>query len=589
MSRLATRRLRPRTVAWLCLGALSAVLVALAAAVSFGGFVAQKELRAAVPIVSKMQDQFGSDDRAGLATSMNELQGHAAAARGAADTPLWWVAEQAPFIGPSLHAIRESTVAVDELAQGVLPALIDVDPALLRPAGGAFDVAALSALAGPVSQAADSGELAADALSGIDLANTPGMLRGPLSQLTGAVGALQPALSRANDLMPHLPSIMGEDGAKNYLLLVQNNAEARGTGGIPASIVQLRFDGGKMDIVQQATSRSFTNKRETPIVPLDDEVVKLFDDKVGRWSQDMTSTPDFALSAKLAEAYWAESFGTPVDGVMSIDPVALSYVLGATGPVKLQTGDELTKANAVQTLLSDVYARYPKNADQDEFFAAAAVEIFDAVSSGDFKPVAFAQAIVQAVDENRVYFYPFDAATRDAFSGSRLLGPLPTDGPGTGTTLGVFVNDLTQSKLNFYTSMAAEVQVDRCSSTPSFTTVITFANTLDQATADGLVPYVDTASRYDKGTTGTDVQFYGPNGARFVNAALDGVDVSITTGEHLGRPVGRMWIVNPMGSQHTLAVKFEGSPGDASTSDVALVHTPMVNPVSTRIVEVPCG
>ncbi|MFV9424426.1 DUF4012 domain-containing protein [Microbacterium sp. S1037] len=587
MSRKPTRRLRPRTIAWISLGALSAVLVALAAAVAIGGFIAQKELRAAVPVVSKMQEQFGSDDRAALASSVSELQGHAASARGAADTPLWWIAEQAPFIGPSLHAVRESTVAVDELAQGILPALVDVDPAILRPTGGAFDVNAMSQLAGPVSEAAASGERAADALSGVDLQDTPGMLRGPLSQLTGAVATLQPALSRANALMPQLASLMGQDGPKNYLLLVQNNAEARGTGGIPASVVELRVENGKMEIVKQATSRSFKNKRETPILPLDGDVVKLYDDKVGRWSQDMTSTPDFELSAHLAEAYWKESFGTSVDGVMSIDPVALSYVLRATGPVKLKTGDELTASNAVQTLLSDVYARYPNNADQDEFFASAAVEIFDAVSSGDFKPVAFAEAVNQAVNENRLYFYPFDDATRGALAGSRLLGPLPANERDGQTTLGVFVNDLTQSKLSFYTSIATEVQVNRCSATPTYTTVMTFANTLDPLTAEGLVPYVDTASRYDKGTVGTDLQFYGPAGGKFVNAALDGVDVSITTGEHLGRPVGRMWIVNPMGTQHTLAVKFEGEPDDGGT--VSLVHTPMVNPVTATVVEVPCG
>jgi len=587
MSRKPTRRLRPRAIAWISLGALSAVLVALAAAVAIGGFVAQKELRAAVPVVSKMQDQFDSDDRADLAASMTELQGHAAAARGAADTPLWWIAEQAPFIGPSLHAVRESTVAVDELAQGVLPALIEVDPALLRPNGGAFDIAAISQLAGPVSEAAASGERAADALSGVDLSDTPGMLRGPLSQLTGAVGALQPALSRANELLPHVPSMMGQDGPKNYLLLVQNNAEARGTGGIPASVVELRLENGKMDIVQQASSSDFANERATPILPLDPQVVTLYDDKIGRWSQDMTSTPDFTLSANLAQAYWTERFGTPVDGVISIDPVALSYILKATGPITLATGDKLTSSDAVKILLSDVYARYPDNKNQDLFFASAAVEIFDAISSGDFAPVPFAAAIVQAVDENRVYFHSFDEATEAAFDGSRLSGPLPVSDDAEKTTVGVFVNDLTEAKLSYYTNMSTEVLVDRCSAVPTYTTIVTFENGLDEATSNGLVRYVNAGAHYPKGTIGTDLQFYGPSGATFVNAVIDGVDVAITTGEHLGRPVGRMWVVNPPQTVHTLAVKFAGSPGDSD--DVALVHTPMVNPVTSTVVEVPCG
>lgn len=587
MSRISLSRMSPTKIAWIALAAVVAVLVALTAAVAIGAFIAQKELRAAVPIVSQIQDEFGSDDRTTLAASVRELQGHAAAARGAADTPLWWIAEQAPFIGPTLHAVRESTVAVDELAQGVLPTLADVDPALLRPAGGAFDVAAIGALAGPISTAAAAGENAADALSGVDLADTPGVLRAPLAQLTGGVKELQPALSRANALMPYLPSMMGQDGPKNYLLLVQNNAEARGLGGIPASVVMLRFESGKMEIVQQAASGDFTNKRATPIIPLDPEVVKLYDDKIGRWSQDVTSTPDFTLAANLAKAYWTETFGTPVDGVMSIDPVVLSYILKATGPITLATGDKLTSSDAVQTLLSDVYAKYPRNADQDAFFAAAAVEIFDALSAGDFKPTEFATAMVRAVDEHRVYFSSFDEGIESAMAGSRLLGPLPSDGDAEQATVGVFVNDLTEAKLSYYTWMSADVVVDRCSSTPKYTTTVTFVNALDKETSDGLARYINPGLNYPRGVLGTDLQFYGPSGSRFVGAVFDGTDVSITTGEHLGRPVGRLWVVNGMGDAHTMTVTFEGNPGDSD--DVALVHTPMVNPVRTSVSELPCG
>lgn len=587
MSRTSLSRMNPTKVAWIALAVVVAVLVALAAAVAIGAFIAQKELRAAVPIVSQIQDEFGSDDRATLAASVQELQGHAAAARGAADTPLWWIAEQAPFIGPTLHAVRESTVAVDELAQGVLPTLADVDPALLRPAGGVFDVAAIGALAEPISTAAAAGENAADALSGVDLADTPGVLRAPLAQLTGGVKELQPALSRANALMPYLPSMMGQDGPKNYLLLVQNNAEARGLGGIPASVVMLRLEGGKMEIVQQAASGDFTNKRATPIIPLDPEVVKLYDDKIGRWSQDATSTPDFTLAADLSKAFWTETFGTPVDGVIAIDPVVLSYVLKATGPITLATGDKLTSSDAVQVLLSDVYARYPKNVDQDKFFASAAVEIFDAVSSGDFKPVPFVNAVVQSVDENRVYFHSFDSGVESAFDGSRLSGPLPTsDGPDD-ATVGVFVNDLTEGKLSFYTWMSADLVVDRCAGVPTYTTTVTFVNALDQATSDGLVSYVNGGRHYPKGVIGTDLQFYGPSGARFVGATIDGTDVAITTGEHLGRPVGRMWVVNGLQEAHTMTMTFEGGPQNAD--EAALVHTPMVNPVRTSVTEKACG
>ncbi|KEP73822.1 hypothetical protein HR12_36030, partial [Microbacterium sp. SUBG005] len=178
MSRISLNRMSPTRVAWIALGVVAAVLVVLAAAVGIGAFIAQKELRAAVPVVSQLQDQFGDDDPAAVQASVQKLQGHAAAARGAADTPLWWVAEQAPFVGPTLHAVRESTVAIDELAQGVLPALSDVDPGLLRRPGECSTSRPSPRSPDRCRPLRTRGAGCGMPSSGVDLADTPGLLRG---------------------------------------------------------------------------------------------------------------------------------------------------------------------------------------------------------------------------------------------------------------------------------------------------------------------------------------------------------------------------------------------------------------------------
>ena len=62
MSRISPARMSPTRIAWIALAAVVFVLVVLAAAVGIGAFIAQKELRAAVPVVSQIQDDFGGDD-----------------------------------------------------------------------------------------------------------------------------------------------------------------------------------------------------------------------------------------------------------------------------------------------------------------------------------------------------------------------------------------------------------------------------------------------------------------------------------------------------------------------------------------------
>ncbi len=94
--------------------------------------------------------------------------------------------------------------------------------------------------------------------------------------------------------------------------------------------------------------------------------------------------------------------GQGVDGVLSIDPVALSYVLEATGPLPLPGGGELTAAGAVDLLLSRVYAEIEEPAEQDLFFAAAASSVLGTLTSGVAEPAALVGQLARAAGERRL-------------------------------------------------------------------------------------------------------------------------------------------------------------------------------------------
>src|SRR5206468_976551 len=92
---------------------------------------------------------------------------------------------------------------------------------------------------------------------------------------------------------------------------------------------------------------------------------------------------DFPVAAATASRMWTTTYGGTVDGVIAIDPVVVSGLLDATGPVTLPSGDQISSANAVKLLLSDVYQRYSDPDQQDAFFASAAGS---AVCRADGKP-----------------------------------------------------------------------------------------------------------------------------------------------------------------------------------------------------------
>ena len=151
--------------------------------------------------------------------------------------------------------------------------------------------------------------------------------------------------------------MLGASGPRNYLLLFQNPAELRATGGIPGAVALVHTENGKISLTQQASSADFPHYTPS-VLELPLETRGLYGNIVGEYLQDVTMTPYFPLSGQLAREMWKRQFGTEVDGVLSMDPVTLSYLLRATGPIALPTGDTLTSDNAVKLLLSDVYARY---------------------------------------------------------------------------------------------------------------------------------------------------------------------------------------------------------------------------------------
>ena len=108
------------------------------------------------------------------------------------------------------------------------------------------------------------------------------------------------------------------------------------------------------------------------MLPLSDADRALYTDKMAMFAADVNLTPDFPTAAALAREMYRQRSGRTVDGVLATDPVALSYLLGAVGPVKVPGGKDLTSRNAVLVLLSETYMRNTVPENQDRYFAAAA-------------------------------------------------------------------------------------------------------------------------------------------------------------------------------------------------------------------------
>ncbi|WP_180964508.1 DUF4012 domain-containing protein [Microbacterium sp. UMB0228] len=558
--------------------ALAPVLIGAAALVVVGGAAAallyvqassvRSHLTAAMSSITTVQAAVLSADRPAATAAAAQLSDETAAAVSTTGSPLWALAATLPVIGDDLAAVRSVAEIADQLARDVIEPATSIDLDAFRPVDGRVDLDALSALAPTIDRIAAGVATAADTMSTIDRSQLTDQVATGVTMVDEALSKATPLLAPLRDLARLLPDALGAEGPRDYLLMFQGNSEARSLGGNAAVFLILRADAGRLEITGFADSSDFAQPTPEPVAPLDPEAVAIFGDKIGKYTPDFTMVPDFPSAASIMQGWWAQIGPTDFDGMVSVDPVALSYLLRATGPLMLPTGDALTADNAVPLLLNEVYFRYEDPTMQNAFFAGAASSVFSALTSGAFAPDVLMAALSQAVDERRLLYLSDDEDEAALVSTSPLAGTLPAD-TANATEIGVFVNDNTGSKKSYYLDMSTTL----CRGEGTIEGTTTLTSTLDATTASQL-PYYITGPYYAPADISTYVAIYGPTGGTLNEIRVDGVPVQpISAGQHLGRPVVKVEVLHHLDAEHS--IQFVFTPPQSSHGALGLVQTPL--------------
>ncbi|WP_308291780.1 DUF4012 domain-containing protein [Microbacterium jejuense] len=574
------------------LGVVLLLVVLGAAWIGIRGALAYGHLSAAQQTASTVRASLADPAAAGDAIA--SLAADTSAAHALTSDPVWQLAEGLPWVGPQLAAVGSVAETLDAVANTALRPLSDVAASFqldaLRPQGGRLDLAPLEEISGPATTAADALSAAAASVSAIDrtaLVPPVGEAVDQVDELLDEAAVATDALARATQL---IPSMLGADGPRNYLVLFQNNAEWRSLGGIPGAMALIHTEGGALSLTAQESSSDYPRYDES-VLPLDDEILTIYGDRPGRWIQNVTQVPDFAVSAALAREMWArEHGGQQVDGVIALDPVALSYLLEATGPITLRTGDVLTDETAVPLLLNDVYARYTRPADQDAFFAMAAAEVFAKLSGGEVDPTTFVAALTRSGDEDRLLLWSAHEDEQRLLTDTTLSAGLPLSNDET-SRFGVYVNDGTGSKMDFYQNVVTSLTWDSCTAdasgaaTGDAVLTVTIVNTAP-ADAANLPGYVtgDGAFGVPAGITRTVGYLYLPEGFDLVDATMsDGSGFG--GGTHDGRRVVSFTTDLAPGASATVTITAHASNPVGPTLEA--VTTPTLTPPT--VVAAVCG
>ncbi|MBD8079794.1 DUF4012 domain-containing protein [Cellulosimicrobium arenosum] len=507
-------RRRHRWVGWTVLALVVAALVAVGL-FARDALTARAALTEALTEVPAAQDAASTGDLETATAVLDRVQGHTATARSSTDGPLWALAAHAPLVGADVHAVAVASATADDLAAVVLPSLAEVAGVV---GGGALtltpdgvDLAPLEDAAPVMADAASTFDAIDARLATVEPADLHAETAAPFAQLVAATDELRPTVRTADRVTSLGPVMLGADGPRRYLVLAQNNAELRATGGIPGALALVTVDDGKVTLERQVPTGEIPIF-DAPVLPLDPGVEQLYTDRVGRFLQDTTLTPDFPTAAALTAEMWLRSQDEAVDGVVATDPVALSYLLEATGPIEVD-GRTVDSENVVRTLLSDVYADYGGGDASDAFFAAVSAQVMSTFLAGDVDLGVASDALVRSADEHRLLVWSAHPDEQERLTGTVVAGDIETADRAR-DSIGVFFNDGTGGKMSYYLDHEITLTESTCTAAGRVDTfTVALASTAPDDAAD--LPWYVTgggADRVAPGVTRTFVVLYAPHG-----------------------------------------------------------------------------
>jgi hypothetical protein len=525
----------------------------------------------------------GDDDAALVAFQRAALA--FADAQDAVRQPWAWPARLMPVLGPQLEAVDRLAEHGTELAQVGADATVDADLDRIRFNDGRMDLDAVRDLEAPLLEVAAGLEAANEE---IDDADSPWLLPPVDSRVDLFADEIARALPEAElalDGVRLAPQMLGADGPRNYFLAFVTPAELRGLGGFMGQFGVLTADDGELELTRHGSINRLTIEGRAAGATIDRP-----QDYVDRWGTfeperfpgDIPFAPDFPTVAQVIRDYYPQTGGTEVDGVISVDPVALQALLTITGPIRVpDLAEPLTDENAAQFLLEDQYLEFGERADRKDFLNDATEIAFETLTAGDIPaPSRLADVLGPAVHQGRLMVAMAEDAEQALIDEvPDLAGEYPA--PDGGDFVGVTTQNGANNKIDIFMQRRIEydVQYDPSSGSVQGTATVEITN---EAPSSGLPDIVlgngrrGQAQELPTGTNEVYLSLYSPHD--LLGVSVDGQPIDIAQGQEAGWRAYSQFVLIPPGATRTVVFELQGTIDPEDAYRLTVGNQPVVNP-----------
>jgi UDP-N-acetylmuramyl pentapeptide phosphotransferase/UDP-N-acetylglucosamine-1-phosphate transferase len=471
-----------------------------------------------------------------------------------------------PFLASNVRAAQTLADIGTDLANAGESLTAAVDPEALKVVHGRLPIEEVRKITPKLEHGAS---VLSDARARLDnLRNDPYLVQ----PVRDAVNKVYVQLAQADREAGHTaaaarlaPPIFGADGDRTYLLVTQNNAESRATGGFIGSYALITAHDGKLHvgpILRTNTWNAAVRAQPSLTYQAPEDYRRRYTQyRPDTTLQNINLSPDFPSVAEALMSLAPQAGLPKVDGVLSVDPAGLAALLQLTGPVTVEGWPtEIDSGNVVNVTLRDAYSVFAATPERADFLGDVAKAAVDEATSKTLgKPAEIAKVLGQAAHEGHLdlaFARPEEQRLAVDLGVSGRLDPVKSD------YSAVTTSNFAGNKIDYYLQRAVDYRVlvtpndDASEGRASADLSIDLNNTAPSSGLPESVIGPFLPDRFVAGENRLLLSMYSP--LQFTSATVDGKPTSVTPGRERGRNVYSLIQKIPSQTTTTTTAKLAG-------------------------------
>lgn len=401
-----------------------------------------------------------------------------------------------PWLGPNLRAATAlSTTARDVGSDAAV--LLDVAAVIVSDdrtqAPGEISLEYLEELAPPTRSLVTTLEDAVGEVAALD----PDPLLGRIVRAREVfLELVEPNLDQAivaADLLEVMPSFLGEDGPRTYLVGAAALSELRGSGGLLGSWTLMTADQGQMRF-EEFIDLDDLPEVERQVRPPTEEFGERYRGlgSLYNW-RNVNLSPDFPAVAQVLLGLYEQSGDIQLDGVIVADTVVFERLSARAGGIEVPGFGRLAPQDTLRFVGLDAYDAFDSDEERKRVLGATATatfaELFQILDDDDVP--ATVEMLADIAQGGHLRMYSRDDRVQPVLERAGVAGQLPTD---PGESAGVFLNNFAENKLDFFAERTIEhhVRLEEGGSTSAEVTVALYNRSPTEGHRRGVLgPWVD--------------------------------------------------------------------------------------------------